>query len=238
MDNDHGITGELREWFEDRVFLGNGWQELHDIADRIDAEHEAKVSYWQSASYKDGYDEGFASADDWLGQHEDAMAEHGWIRLPLDANGEVVRIGDVMVMASHPFGCEDKPLVVDRMELSRGMHGEVWCLALDTDRSCWTQAAVLRHYHKPTVEDVLREMLDAWGELPSNMTNEAIIAEYAAKLRLAGDAETCRQEERGWTTEGDHARVFLTCGHDCMVETVADIPNFCPVCGARVEAAK
>ena len=37
------------------------------------------------------------------------------------------------------------------------------------------------------VEDVLREMLDAWGELPSNVTNEAIVAEYAAKLRLAGD---------------------------------------------------
>lgn len=50
------------------------------IADRIDAEYEAKVSYWQEASYKDGYDEGFASADDWLGQHEDAMAEHGWVR--------------------------------------------------------------------------------------------------------------------------------------------------------------
>jgi hypothetical protein len=50
------------------------------IADRIDEEHEAKVSYWQGASYKDGYDEGFASADDWLGQHEDAMAEHGWVR--------------------------------------------------------------------------------------------------------------------------------------------------------------
>ena len=41
---------------------------------------------------------------------------------------------------------------------------------------------------RPTVEDVLREMLDAWGELPSNVTNEAIIAEYAAKLRLKEDA--------------------------------------------------
>lgn len=39
--------------------------------------------------------------------------------------------------------------------------------------------------HIPTVEDVLREMLDAWGELPSNATNEAIIAEYANKLKLA-----------------------------------------------------
>lgn len=115
---------------------------------------------------------GFASADDWLADHEDAMEEHGWVRLPLDADGEVVRIGDVMVMASHPFGCEDKPLVVDRMELSRGMHGEVWCLALDTDRSCWTQAAVLRHHHEPTVEDLLRELVrelyeTAYPEYPS-----------------------------------------------------------------------
>ena len=41
------------------------------------------------------------------------------------------------------------------------------------------------HHHAPTVEDVLREMLDAWGELPAEATNEAIVAEYAAKLRLA-----------------------------------------------------
>jgi len=74
------ITDELREWFKDRLSMGNGYAELTAIADRIDAEHEAKVSYWQGASYKDGYDEGFASADDWLAQHEDAMAEHGWVR--------------------------------------------------------------------------------------------------------------------------------------------------------------
>lgn len=47
-------------------------------------------------------------------------------------------------------------------------------------------------------------------------------------------AGTCQQEEGGWSTEGDHARVWLTCGHDCMVETVADLPNFCPICGAKV----
>lgn len=45
---------------------------------------------------------------------------------------------------------------------------------------------------------------------------------------------TCKQEERGWGTEGDHARVWLTCGHDCMVPTVADLPNYCPTCGAKV----
>ena len=45
---------------------------------------------------------------------------------------------------------------------------------------------------------------------------------------------TCRQEERGWGTEGDHARVWLTCGHDCMVPTVQDLPNYCPSCGCKV----
>lgn len=45
---------------------------------------------------------------------------------------------------------------------------------------------------------------------------------------------TCKQEERGWGTEGDHARVWLTCGHDCIVPTVQDLPNYCPNCGARV----
>ena len=45
---------------------------------------------------------------------------------------------------------------------------------------------------------------------------------------------TCEREERGWGTEGDHARVWLTCGHDCMVPTVPDLPNYCPNCGAKV----
>ena len=45
---------------------------------------------------------------------------------------------------------------------------------------------------------------------------------------------TCKQEERGWGTEGDHARVWLTCGHDCIVPTVQDLPNYCQSCGARV----
>ena len=67
---------------------------------------------------------------------------------------------------------------------------------------------------------------------------------HAAMPRLTTKAEaiaawnsraerTCKQEERGWGTEGDHARVWLTCGHDCMVPTVQDLPNYCPICGAR-----
>ena len=64
------ITDELREY-------ALGWDEgnrvrrdLTAIADRIDAEHESKVSFWQDASYKDGYDEGFASADGYNDLHD------------------------------------------------------------------------------------------------------------------------------------------------------------------------
>lgn len=56
----------------------------------------------------------------------------------------------------------------------------------------------------------------------------------AAWNTRADEAPECEQEEFGWGTEGDHARVWLTCGHDCMVATVADLPNYCPTCGAKV----
>ena len=61
------------------------------------------------------------------------------------------------------------------------------CNAVAYDWEHWLKRNEGLFRPKPTVEDVLAEMLDAWGELPSNVTNEAIIAEYAAKLRLAGD---------------------------------------------------
>ena len=58
-----------------------------------------------------------------------------------------------------------------------------------------------------------------------------------ARMVIDGSERTCTQEERGWSTEGDHARVWLTCGHDCMVPTVQYLPNYCPDCGARVLGA-
>ena len=96
------------------------------------------------------------------------------ITLPLDADGVPIRIGDVM---EWPDG-DDEPFEV----VGIGENGTLFYMY---DSSCeWTKAKNKVH-HVPTVEDVLREMLDAWGELPSNATNEAIVAEYAAKLKLA-----------------------------------------------------
>ena len=179
------ITDELREWAEE--FWEFAYSKFGDkaklleIADRIDAEHEAKVSYWQGASYKDGYDEGFASADDWLGQHEDAMAEHGWVRLPVDADGECIRVGERVQLIGND------PSTVSHMSLA----DDGWRVYMKYDGGIGTGSGEpkrIRHHHKPTVEDVLREFADGIKDQNADFT-ELAIAEYAKRLQLAGDAE-------------------------------------------------
>lgn len=165
------ITSELRAWVRD----GKG--SLLAIADRIDVEHDREMIEIRTRGWSNGYDEGFASADDWLGQHEDAMAEHGWVRLPVDADGEVIRVGDEL---------DGYGKTIEVVEMRCGRSG--WVL-ISRDGGGYADTFAFSHHHAPTVEDVLREMLDAWGELPSNATNEAIVAEYAKRLTLAGDAE-------------------------------------------------
>ena len=178
--------GDDNSFFYDREYEKK--LQAERIADRIDAEHEAKVSYWQGASYKDGYDEGFASADDWLAQNEDAMAEHGWVRLPVDADGVPIRVGDVMD-EQLLFGGYAAPAPVDTMELSRGAGGYGWMVRLDSESGAFINPKLLRHHHAPTVEDVLREFaLKVAGEECMTMRT-GVVEEYAAKLRLVDDEE-------------------------------------------------
>lgn len=223
MDNDHGITGELREWASRNLYLKAKFEELTVIADRIDAAHEealreaytkgcedgmgmanakdAQAEYLRGKNdgYDEGWDAGFASADDWLGQHEDAMAEHGWVRLPvdgeapckqleewiekrglitgpLDHDGELWHKGD---MSASPWG-EIASIVFD---------GQCWQVCGHDTSAPWLPADSLLHYHAPTVEDVLREFFSRYVTTKSKDEDDAIIAEYATKLRLAGDAE-------------------------------------------------
>lgn len=50
--------------------------------------------------YQRGFDEGFSSADDWYADRTDAeLAAHGLMRLPMGADGEPIRPGDVV---THP----------------------------------------------------------------------------------------------------------------------------------------
>lgn len=90
--------------------------------------------------------------------------------------------------------------------------GAVWLTTTNHKRGC-----IMREALSFVAFDTEAEAIEAWNTRAER---------------------TCEQEERGWSTEGDHARVWLTCGHDCMVPTVQDLPNYCPNCGARVVDGK
>ena len=165
-----------------------------NILKDLDAiEREVKAN--RVDAYTEGYDVGFASADDWAAQHEDAMAESGWMRLPVDADGDVLHIGE-LVDEKLPFGGYAAPAPIDTMELSLGASGYVWMVKLDAENGALINPKLLRHHRAPTVEDVLREFTRDWcnAACAGDMTNaerdaarDDTIAKYAAKLRLAGD---------------------------------------------------
>ena len=136
---------------------------------------------WGYGFCGDTHDVVTAIADRIDAEHEAMLVDarktvyQGYIELPKDADGEYIHAGDVL----DGYG---KTIEVVEMRYGRGG----WVL-ISRDGSGYADTFAFAHRHAPTVEDVLREMLDAWGELPSNATNEAIVAEFAAKLRLAGE---------------------------------------------------
>ena len=164
------ITDELRLFAADPY---TGWvptdkqqADLRAIADRIDAEHERAL--------RESYDNGYASADDWIAQHEDAMAEHGWIRLPLDADGVPIRVGDRL---------DGYGKTIEVVELRHGRSG--WVL-ISRDGNAYADTFAFTHHHAPTVEDVLREFAD---EVQRCCDTQDTIAEYAKRLRLAEEVD-------------------------------------------------
>lgn len=205
MDNDHGITGELRRFITDPL-LGYASQSQHierltAIADRIDSAHEkamreayaagrgdgmgmanakdAQAEYLRGKNdgYDEGWDAGFASADDWLGQHEDAMAEHGWVRLPKDIDDKLIHEHDKIDWRDHAGTWHNNALVV--AVCSDG------CYVMD-GMVFHVHASDIRHHKHPTVEDVLDEFVERWHDTHHDDI-PALKAEYAAKLRLADD---------------------------------------------------
>ena len=102
--------------------------------------------------------------------------EEGWVRLPVDADGVRWYFGDVLLDDGIP--CEVVGIGPNRLYYYVDV----------TDTVEWTQADGRRHYHAPTVEDVLREFTHAILNQKAEY-REQNIAEYAAKLRLAGEGE-------------------------------------------------
>lgn len=170
------ITDELRE-IAAKTECANGRCEklyrgdLEHIADRIDAEHERQCA----ESWMRGHD-AWAAID-----RGDEMAEHGWIRLPKDADGEYIHVGDVLTDGEYKFKVFELAAFGDGSWSIRNEDGDAWA------------ACDVTHHHEPTVDDVLREFASAYdrigGEDDEHQKYLNLIAEFAAKLRLAGDAE-------------------------------------------------
>ena len=161
------ITDELREWFKDRIFMGNGWQELQSIADRIDAEHEEAI---QQALM----DEGGVPATD------ENMAEHGWVRLPKDADGDYIHIGDVLEWVRYKDG--DQTIVRTVSGIGNGVF---FAWSDEQGRYAQYEAHAYRHHHAPTVEDVLMDLLGEWSDEGNDATPTELAEKYAKRLTLA-----------------------------------------------------
>ena len=178
------ITDKLREYANGFKNSHDAWSGIGDdltaIADRIDAEHERLMQ-----------EQPFTI--DMVPMTDERMAEHGWVRLPKDADGEYIRIGDVL---DPPVGCDDyvplqvRRLTYDGYENEWYFDGEVggFCgMAVEhMDVAGWTH-----HHYTPTVEDTLREFaLRAIRDSECGMGDlDETCAEYASKLRLAEEVD-------------------------------------------------
>ena len=134
--------------------------ELTSIADRIDAEHEKAVQEEFVRVYT-----------------SDADMEHdGWIRLPMDADNEIVNVGDKL---------DGYNKTIEVMWLRLGRTG--WWI-IDKYGKSYACCDAFLHHHDPTVEDVLDEFASAYdrigGEDEEHQKYLDLIAEYATKLQL------------------------------------------------------
>lgn len=142
---------------------------------------EREVKCERTAAYNAGYDAGFVDDNydaDATAQHEDAMAERGWVRLPVDAGGVPIHVGDVLTDGEYTFVVDELAAFGDGSWSIRNEDGNAWA------------ACDVTHHRAPTIEDVLREFAEKVtdSQIPGvHPTYEETIAEYAAKLRLAGD---------------------------------------------------
>lgn len=159
------ITDELREY----IGLGDGTVQcaIRAIADRIDERYHRDMATAQQVGINEG---------------EDAAMRDGWVELPKDADGVPIHVGDELCGYGRPNGGVFCKAVNEHMVLvgEKDDGYKMWLL--------W-DGSECRHHHEPTVEDVLREFFSRYVTTKPKDEDDAIIAEYAAKLRLAGEDE-------------------------------------------------
>lgn len=176
------ITDELRKYISGMVTHGINpicKGSLLEFADCIDTEYEDAMREAYTKGRNDGFDCGFASADDWCSQHEDEMEKHGWVKLPKDADGEYIHIGDRM---------ENNERVARIVLTDDSWEPSVYLEKLPNvlhEHFC----NEISHYHAPTVEDTLHELIGKALMLSEIDGENELVAEYAKRLTLRGDGE-------------------------------------------------
>ena len=162
------ITDELRKWAHGPD-EGDDWLDrIDEFCDHIDAEHEREVTMARGEAVTElGYK---------------VVSEY--VRLPVDARGELIRMGDVMdprvdyLFDGKPFTVRALVLCEDGWEAADGRFGNRY------------EPDSLHHHHAPTVEDVLREFGKGWYEQmsgPETFDIADYVERYAAKLQLRED---------------------------------------------------
>lgn len=198
-----GITEELRTacgCADDMVsFAAIESHDFDRICDRIDYEHERLErengrlrrgvadlkelldATRETDAWRLGYDEGFASADDALSVLEGngVLEEHGWVRLPRDADDEHIHIGDKVYRVNGGLVYSVESITLYSGNASVFLTSEH---AFGSEDPC-----KIHHYHATTVEDMLQELTFYWDCAPDGEGKTAVLREYAAKLRLAGE---------------------------------------------------
>lgn len=180
------ITDELREYVRHYSVAGSSKDKtLTAIADRIDAAHRSALE--KLAAQLDET----SDMREFCGRLEEAATNRedvtlwgiDYIPLPVDADGVPIRVGDVMEFSAFDL---EHPVTRTVDGLGQDIFF-AWC-----GERGYQQHDVKRYrHHPPTVEDVLREFADRvcnsghqWG-----LDAADTIAEFAAKLRLAGEDE-------------------------------------------------
>lgn len=171
------ITDELRMWAEGgSLRAGMSFRTAHDqvldIADRIDAAHEEALGSKVARAISVGED-----GTEFVFMPAEELSER-YMELPKDADGQYIQQSGIPYLTKVNDG--KKLAFCHSLELRKD---GTWRIAgWETDRY---------RISKPTVEDVLAEfsvrVLNSghqWG-----LDGTEVIAEYAAKLRLADDGE-------------------------------------------------
>lgn len=186
-----GITDELRKWKDEHPVLMGGIREFDEMLDRIDAEHQKSMDEWKARNGQ-MWLKGYAECHAELLEGNETIAYDlegcGWIRLPKDADGEYIHVGDEMEGVDKYDSLKEVRGKVITVSFESDGIVDVAIQAWNDDGRSWHRAyldpdaSIYRHHHAPTVEDVLRELVD---EVQRCCDTQDTIAEFAARLRLA-----------------------------------------------------